>query len=47
MLEKIQKINIPQRIWIFIVGTEKPNMLTQISVALGLCIWFYFFHGIC
>ncbi len=43
MLEKIQKINIPQRIWIFIVGTEKPNMLTQISVALGLCIWFYFF----
>lgn len=43
MLEKIQKINIPQRIWIFIVGTEKPNMLTQISVAIGLCIWFYFF----
>jgi hypothetical protein len=43
MLEKIQKINIPQRIWIFIVGTEKPNMLTQISVAFGLCIWFYFF----
>jgi hypothetical protein len=43
MLEKIQQINIPQRIWIFIVGTTKPNMLTQASVAIGFCIWLYFF----
>lgn len=43
MLEKIQKINILQRIWIFIIGTKKPNLLTQISVAIALCIWFYFF----
>ena len=43
MLEKIQKINIPQRIWLFIVGTTKPNTLTQISVAIGLLVWLYFF----
>lgn len=43
MLEKIQKINIPQRIWIFIIGTVKPNMLTQVSVAIGFCIWLYLF----
>lgn len=43
MLERIDKLNIPQRIWYFIVGREKPNMLTQISVAIALVIWFYFF----
>lgn len=43
MLERIQEINIPQRIWYFIIGKTKPNMLTQISVAIALCVWFYFF----
>lgn len=43
MIEKIQKINIPQKIWIFIVGTEKPNMLTQASIAVAFCIWIYLF----
>lgn len=43
MIEKIQKINIPQRIWVFIIGTVKPNMLTQVSVAIGFFIWLYFF----
>lgn len=43
MLERIQEINIPQKIWYGIIGKTKPNMLTQISVAIGLCIWFYLF----
>ncbi|MBI3134353.1 MAG: hypothetical protein HYZ14_06710 [Bacteroidetes bacterium] len=43
MLEKIQKINLLQRIWVFIIGTTRPNMLTQVSVIIGFCVWLYFF----
>lgn len=43
MIEKIQKLNIPQRIWYFIVGKDSPNMLTQASVAVGFFVWLYFF----
>jgi len=43
MLEKIQKINILQRIWIFIIGKETPNTLTQASVAIGFFVWLYLF----
>lgn len=43
MLEKIQPLNILQRIWIFILGTKRPNMLTQVSVIVAACVWLYFF----
>ena len=43
MLEKIQKINILQRLWILIVGKESPNTVTQVSVAIAFFIWLYFF----
>lgn len=43
VIEKIQKINLLQKLWVFIVGNEPPNMLTRVSVAIGLCVWFYFF----
>lgn len=43
MLEKIQKLNILQRIWIFIIGKKAPNMMTQVSVAIGFAIWLYLF----
>ena len=43
MIEKIQKINILQRIWIFIIGKETPNTLTQASVMVGFFVWLYLF----
>jgi hypothetical protein len=43
VLEKIQKYNILQKIWIFIIGKETPNLVTRVSVAVALFAWLYFF----
>lgn len=43
MLEKIQRYNILQKLWIFIIGKKSPNMITQVSVAVAFFAWLYLF----
>jgi len=43
VLDKIVKLNLAQRLRIFILGTERPNLLTRLSVFIAFVVWIYFF----
>jgi hypothetical protein len=40
-LEKKEKHTLPQRLRILILGKDKPNRVTRMSVGLGFLIWIY------
>ncbi|MEO9533051.1 MAG: hypothetical protein ABJG68_08950 [Crocinitomicaceae bacterium] len=42
-LEKVVAVTIPQKIKQLILGKERPNLLTRVSVGAGLVIWVYLF----
>ncbi|MFT5821852.1 MAG: hypothetical protein ACI8ZM_003108 [Crocinitomix sp.] len=42
-LEKISKTTLFQRIRRLVMGSEKPNLLTRVSVISGALVWFYLF----
>ena len=44
-LERIQKKTLFQRVKTVILGKEKPNLITRISVISGFVIWVYLFSG--
>lgn len=43
VLDKIVKLNLAQRFRILILGVERPNLLTRVSVFIAFVVWIYFF----
>ncbi len=41
--DKLVQLNIAQRLRMIILGPERPNLLTRISVFIGFLTWLYFF----
>jgi hypothetical protein len=41
-LVRIDEKTLIQKIKVFIIGNEKPNWLTRISIIVGFAIWLYF-----
>ena len=42
-LEKVIQKNVFQRLRTLVLGKEKPNFLTRVSVGLAFVIWIYLF----
>lgn len=43
VLDRISKTSIPQRVLFLVLGTNRPNLLTRLSVIGGFLLWIYFF----
>lgn len=42
-IQKIEKLNLLQRLRRIVLGKEKPDLLTRTSVLVGLVVWVYLF----